>query len=140
MIAADLDAELAALEAMALVELRRKWVKHVKAASPKVSAGLLRLALAHHLQSKAHGGVTPATERRLRELAQGRASPALRSGTRLIREWRGKVHVVAVTEEGRFRWRDQDWTSLSEIAREITGTRWSGPAFFGTKPQRRRAA
>ena len=61
-------------------------------------------------------------------------------GTRFVREWRGKIHVVTVSDEGCYRWQNRDGNSLSEIARTITGTQWSGPAFFGTKPRRKRAA
>ncbi|MET0049365.1 MAG: DUF2924 domain-containing protein [Sedimenticola sp.] len=53
-------------------------------------------------------------------------------GTRLIREWQGVTHEVVVEESG-FRWRQTQYSSLSHIAREITGTRWSGPRFFGLK-------
>ena len=51
-------------------------------------------------------------------------------GTRIIREWQGETHEVIVEESG-FRWRNQKYKSLSHIAREITGSRWSGPRFFG---------
>lgn len=135
----DLDAEIAALDAMPLADLRTAWAKKVRTTPPKVSAGLLRLALAHYLQSKALGGVTKAMERQLTEIAEGSATVRVAPGSRLVREWRGKVHVVTVSEEGRFRWQDKDWNSLSEIARTITGTRWSGPAFFGTKTGKRAA-
>ncbi|WP_310468355.1 DUF2924 domain-containing protein [Sphingomonas sp.] len=137
MIPVDLDAELTALESMPLAELRSAWSRQVGATPPKVSAGLLRLALAHHLQSKAMGGVTKATERKLQEIANGRASGGVAVGTRFVREWRGKVHVVTVAEDGQYRWKDRDWSSLSIIARSITGTQWSGPAFFGTKTNKR---
>ena len=60
-------------------------------------------------------------------------------GTRFAREWRGKVHVVTMSDDGCYRWQDRDWNSLSEIARAITGTQWSGPAFFGTKARKRAA-
>lgn len=136
----DLDVELARLEEMPLAELRVAWGTWLKTSPPKVSAGLLRLALAHHLQSKVLGGVSKSVEKRLRETVAGRSLPAPQAGTRLVREWRGKVHVVSVTNDGRYRWAEQDWNSLSEIARTITGTRWSGPAFFGTKLKPRRAA
>ncbi|MFZ8977248.1 MAG: DUF2924 domain-containing protein [Pseudohongiellaceae bacterium] len=53
-------------------------------------------------------------------------------GTRLVREWHGKNHIVEVEIEG-FRHQGRQYASLSEIAREITGTRWSGPRFFGLK-------
>ena len=59
-----------------------------------------------------------------------KTKPVVREGARLVREWNGEEHVVDVLEEG-YLWRDKTWTSLSAIAREITGTRWSGPRFFG---------
>lgn len=139
MIPIDLEAELTALESMPLAELRSAWSRQVGATPPKVSAGLLRLALAHHLQSKAIGGVTKAMERKLQEIADGHAAARAMPGTRFVREWRGKVHVVTMTEDGQYRWKDRDWPSLSIIARSITGTQWSGPAFFGTKTNKRAA-
>ena len=135
----DLDVELTALETMPLDELRGAWTRHVRSTPPKVSAGLLRLALAHHLQSKVLGGVTKAMARKLQETAGGQTSVRVNAGTRLVREWRGKVHMVTVSDDGRYRWQERDWNSLSEIAREITGTRWSGPAFFGTKARKKAA-
>jgi hypothetical protein len=50
-----------------------------------------------------------------------------------VREWQGRVHVVTVGEDQVIRWYGREWGSLSEVARAITGTRWSGPAFFGLK-------
>lgn len=135
----DLDASLTALETMPLDELRLAWSREVRAAPPKVSAGMLRLALAHHLQSTVMGGVTRTLERKLQEIAGGQRPTTALPGTRLVREWRGKVHLVTVSDEGGYSWQDRDWNSLSEIAREITGTRWSGPAFFGTKPRKKAA-
>ena len=135
----DLDAELTALESMPLAEMRSAWTRQVRTTPPKVSAGLLRLALAHHLQSKVMGGVTKAMERSLQEIAGGTAAMRVNPGTRFVREWRGKVHVVTMTAGGRYRWNDRDWNSLSLIARTITGTQWSGPAFFGTKVRKRAA-
>ena len=139
MIPIDLDAELTALESMPLAELRSAWSRQVGATPPKVSAGLLRVALAHHLQSKAMGGVTKAIERKLQEITKGRAAVRVLPGTRFVREWRGKAHVVTMTEDGCYRWQDRDWPSLSIIARSITGTQWSGPAFFGMKTNKRAA-
>ena len=135
----DLDAQLGLLESMSRAELRAAWNREVRRTPPNVSAGLLRLALAHHLQSKVMSGVTKAMERELQEIADGSAAEQVAPGTRFVREWRGKVHIVTVLDEGRYSWQDRDWNSLSAIARTITGTRWSGPAFFGTKPQKRAA-
>jgi len=66
--------------------------------------------------------------------ARQRTSPnvSYKAGTRLIREWRGISHEVLI-EVNHFVWQQRKYKSLSEIAREITGTRWSGPRFFGLK-------
>lgn len=135
----DLDAQLAGLDLMSRAELRAAWARQIRTTPPNVSAGMFRLALAHHLQSNVLGGVTKAMERKLQDIADGHATVRVSPGTRFVREWRGKVHVVTVAEDGRYQWQDKDWPSLSVIARTITGTQWSGPAFFGTKPSKRAA-
>jgi hypothetical protein len=71
------------------------------------------------------------------DLARARAV-TLKPGARLMREWRGETHDVRVLEEG-FEWRGARWRSLSAIAREITGTQWSGPRFFGLEKTERMA-
>ena len=80
-----------------------------------------------------------ATDRRLRKLGyaptnqeQANASmpSRLQPGTRLVREWNGRTHVVEVVDKG-FIWEGDRHRSLSAIARAITGARWSGPRFFG---------
>lgn len=103
---------------------------------PPASAGLalLRSNLAWHLQAKAEG-LSPGGMRR-RLLAEAGKAGELRvagfkPGTRLIREWQGQTHEVTVLEEG-YEWRGVRYRSLSPIARAITGSRWSGPRFFGT--------
>jgi hypothetical protein len=138
MIPPGLAAELAALESMSRAEVRAAWKRQVRTIPPNVSAGLLRLALAHHLQSNVMGGITKEMERKLQEIAGG-AAARVAPGTRFVREWRGKIHVVTLTEDGRYSWQDREWTSLSMVARAITGTQWSGPAFFGTKTNKRAA-
>lgn len=130
----DLQSEFALLQSMTLEELRLAWVKRIKTSPPRISAGLLRLALAHALQSKALGGISKSTDRKLCELAARNNGPP--PGTRLSRSWQGKLHIVIVTDDGKFRWQAKDWDSLSVIARTITGAHWSGPAFFGTRVKR----
>ena len=67
-------------------------------------------------------------------------SASLKPGSRLVRNWRGKPHDVTIREDG-YLYRDQLYRSLSHIAREITGTNWSGPRFFGlTRTTKRKAA
>ena len=77
---------------------------------------------------------TPEMKRRSRGAASTvrTSSSDLPPATKLSRVWRGVRYEVYVLENGRrFQYRDQTYGSLSEIAREITGTRWSGPRFFG---------
>ncbi len=125
---------VAALEAMSSAALRLRWAELVGGAVPRISPKLLRLALAWELQARAQGGLSRATTRTLDQLAAAktRTTPA-RPGMRLVREWQGRVHVVTVGEDQVIRWDEREWRSLSEVARAITGTRWSGPAFFGLK-------
>lgn len=132
----DCSKELAALESMKRDELRVAWVRRMKTSPPNLSVGMLRLALAHAIQSKAVGGITKLMDRKLRELAAGRTGPT--PGTRFTRAWRGKIHVVTVTDDEKFSWQGKDYNTLSQVACAITGTHWSGPAFFGTR--RRRAS
>lgn len=102
---------------------------------PHVSVRLLRLMMADEIQWRASGRSGPALIRRLAKLASDAPSdrtPRIKPGTRLVREWHGRKHVVEITASG-FEWRGETWTSLSAIAREITGTRWSGPRFFGVR-------
>ena len=130
----DLASELAAIPQLSLAELRARWIALVSAPLPKVKAGLLAPALAFELQAQVLGGPSLALRRRLEQA--GRALTHTRkaeAGTRLAREWNGKLHVVTVGEDGEIRWDGRTWNSLSEVARAITGTRWSGPAFFGHK-------
>jgi Protein of unknown function (DUF2924) len=92
------------------------------------------------VQKQAFGALSDSS-RRLKELASaieansnGPVSQraAIKPGTRLIRQWKDQVHIVNV-EEGKYEYRGARYESLSEIARLITGTRWSGPLFFGLK-------
>jgi len=69
-----------------------------------------------------------------RSAASSKKLPLLpRPGMRLVREWQGVTHIVTVGEDGVLRWNEREWRSLSQIARTITGTQWSGPAFFGLR-------
>ena len=131
---ADCNAEVEALAALSPADLRTRWTAVTGRPPPKVSPKLLRLALAHTLQVKTHGGLSRAARQRLAQVAAGksetRSAPA---GTRLLREWQGTAHVVTIDETGAIHWNEWTWGSLSAVARAITGTRWSGPAFFGLK-------
>jgi hypothetical protein len=140
------ERQIAQLEDLKTDELRAKWRALTGTPFPRVSPKMLRLALAWEIQARAYGGLSRKTQQTLDQLARGlsKTAPA-RPGTRLVREWQGKAHVVMVGEDGVIRWNEREWRSLSEVARAITGTRWSGPAFFGLKTKanaapRKRAA
>jgi hypothetical protein len=126
--------EIARLEALTIAELRERWVRLLGSPAPKVGTKMLRLALAWEIQARALGGLPRATSQALDQLARGKTrTEPHRAGMRLVRAWQGQVHVVEVGEDEVIRWDGRDWRSLSEVARAITGTRWSGPAFFGLK-------
>ena len=105
---------------------------------PRLSRELLVRGIAHRIQEKARGGLAKKLLRKLETIARG--GGALRAGsrtstptgTRLVREWQGQMHEVKVLNDG-FLWNCRVFRSLSEIARQITGTQWSGPRFFGVK-------
>ncbi len=139
-----LTEKLAALADLDAVGLRAEWRRLYRSHPPRhIRRDLLVLAIAWKLQERVYGGLTAAQRRKLADIAEelrknGNLStgPAIRlkPGLRLVREWRGETHDVLVLEEG-FEWNGQRRRSLSAIAREITGTRWSGPLFFGLKPR-----
>jgi hypothetical protein len=136
----SLEDELAALGELSPAQLREKWARVTGRPVPRVSPKLLRLALAWELQAKVHGRLSRKTSQKLAQLAAAKTSTReIQPGMRLVREWNGKLHVVTIGEDKVIRWNDKEWKSLSEVARAITGTRWSGPAFFGLK-QRKAAA
>ncbi len=135
----DPIAELATLSA---AELRARWERTGGRPAPKrASRDLLLRLVAYHLQAQTEGGLSKATRRRLAKLgglngqvSQPPASPTprLKPGCRLIREWHGVTHSVIVLDHG-FDYRGTRYASLSQIARTITGARWSGPLFFGVR-------
>ena len=140
-----LAADLAALEQLSVGELKERWGQfHDSLCPPRMSRVFLLRALAYKVQEKALGGLDRTTRRRLDRaavnVAAGRApappGPKVKPGTRLLREWQGKVHEVIVLESG-VEYRGKSWPSLSAVAREITGTRWSGPRFFGLNGESR---
>ena len=148
----DLEDEIASLPALSKAELLTRWRERLKQAPPShLNKPILVPLLAYRLQEQAFDGLKPAYKRRLRELAEsfernpGRAaktvssSTRIKPGTRLIRQWDGQARQVTVAEEG-FEYKAERYKSLSEIARLITGTRWSGPLFFGLKQSQRNQA
>jgi hypothetical protein len=135
-----LDLELAKLEMLTRGDLQDRWAKLTGHAAPRLSVRMLRLALAYELQVKALGGLSRRSQQRLNQVSADRTvTRDTRPGMRLAREHGGIVHVVCIGEQGQITWNEREWRSLSEVARAITGTRWSGPAFFGLRETRNAA-
>jgi Protein of unknown function (DUF2924) len=125
------DEAARSLESLSLQELREAWRRHGFGAPPALRApDLVRRSLAWLIQTRAYGGVSPGLRRQLR--GDGRLGDGLEPGARIVREWGGVRHEVEVVEGG-YLYAGQRWTSLSPIARQITGTAWNGPAFFGLR-------
>lgn len=135
------DVEISALLAMSHGDLKERWQQVCGAPAPKnLSRRLMMYALVYEVQVKAYGELSRAVKQQLHDIAvpssskgQAATTPVkLSPGTRLMREWRGVVHVVDRTAEG-FMWNGKIYGSLSAIARTITGVRWNGLAFFGLR-------
>ena len=136
----DLDKELDGLRSRPLAEVQHEWTARLLIMPPKVrSADVLARMLAWRVQERQHGGLDPDVKARLRRLGKDsdrepdrpkRIRPSLSPGTTLVREWQGGTHHVRVTDAG-FEYAGRGYGSISEVARAITGTRWSGPRFFG---------
>ena len=134
-------ARVAALKTTPTPDLKAEWRKLFGAEPPPYNRRFLESRLAYRIQELAYGGLKPSTIKRLESLGEQldggkiavrkkRADDRPISGTRLIREWNGRTIAVLVRDDG-FVWEDRQYTSLSQIAREVTGTQWSGPRFFG---------
>jgi len=138
--APDIKDQLAELGRMSRDRLIERWADlYGRSAPPRIRRELLIPFLAYRIQEKAYGGLSEATRAKLKEFsrelerrADRGSATRLKVGTQFLRSWGSATHVVSVTGAG-FDYRGKEYRSLSEIARLITGTRWSGPAFFGLK-------
>jgi len=139
---ASLQQRLASLPGLSKPVLCNLWRQLFKNEPPlKTRRELMLRVIAYRLQEQELGGLSDAQCRRLRQLASALGAnpnaavstrPPIKPGTRLVREWKEQVHVVEVAPES-YQYKGARYESLSEIARLITGTRWSGPLFFGLK-------
>ena len=138
--ASTLSSELAALAILSYTDLHQQWRRHYRVVPPKkISRDILELGIAWKIQEDRLGGLIGRDKRQIAELAKTMEQKAdltkpraltPKPGARLLRTWGGITHEVIATDDG-YVWSGSTWASLSVIAREITGTRWSGPRFFG---------
>jgi hypothetical protein len=138
-----LAAEILSLSDLSTGELRERWkALFGKAPSLEIGRAFLTRAVAYRLQERTYGGLKPSSHRLLARAVEETADDLpnkpqtrmARPGTILVREWQGTAHRVTVLADGVI-FREKRYRSLSEVAREITGIRWSGPRFFGLRSQ-----
>jgi hypothetical protein len=151
--------DLARLPKMRTEQLRALYIEHF-GRTPPVHRNLLIRELAWRTQEERNGGFDAQTRKLLQAAMRSATSvegkrvsddgpaavinrapkrrrkpstsPALPVATRLVREWGGQRHEVTVVENGKaYRYRDRTYRSLTQLAREITGTHQSGLRFFG---------
>jgi hypothetical protein len=137
-----LSEQIATLPSLNKTQLLVIWAENFsKDPPPNLRKELMVPMLAYRMQEREFGGLSHGARRRLREVAASlntekpspeRSDSAPQTGMRLLRVWRGEMHEVIATGNG-YLYRGQTYSSLSKIAREITGTRWSGPLFFGVR-------
>jgi hypothetical protein len=145
---ATLKEELAALPKMSAAQLREKWQRIFREPAPPYTPDLLARGIAYRLQEKVHGGLSKATKREIERLQRQyektgevvtEPCATMKVGTRLVREWGQKQHHVLILEDG-YIYQDRRYSSLSHIARDITGVQWSGPRFFGLRRGRKKGS
>jgi hypothetical protein len=126
-------------------ELKERWRSLYGTEPPQYNREHLIKRLAHRIQELTYGGLSETAKQKMRELLEengfdemggtGKKRPKANRempviGTCLIREWRGNRYEVTVVEGG-FEFEGRRYRSLTAITKAITGTHWSGPAFFG---------
>lgn len=135
----SIPAALAELDRLDMPALKARWESVFDTPAPRGARDFLISRLSYRIQELRLGGLDEATARRLAAMtakmdADGGRKPYAPDlppvGTRLVREWKGVAHTVTITRDG-FEYEGRPYVSLSAIARSITGTRWSGPYFFG---------
>ncbi len=137
----SIAAQLAALPQLSTKALWSLWDRHFPRRPPHPNRPYLISRLAYKLQEAAYGGLPLETRTRLAHIGQrtskirAQRTPGvyLAPGTVLLREFEGREYRVTVTPSGQYELNGQTFKSLSAAARHITGTQWSGPAFFGLK-------
>jgi Protein of unknown function (DUF2924) len=143
------EAELDRLPTKPIVDLRKRYRVLFRTEPPKAfGPDLLRRSIAHRIQEKAYGALSGPTRRLLDQLVKAAVAKPngrlklprrIKPGSELVRTWNGKTYRVMVMADG-FAHDGRTFASLSEVATDITGTRWNGPRFFGLRAGSREAA
>ncbi len=127
------------LEALDLAGLQALWKTRYGQATTLRSTAFLKSQLAWRMQAEALGGMDEAVLKMLAATVKAERGPKLQSGSRLAREWKGRRIEVEVSD-GRYVCDGVAYSSLSQVARAVTGVRWNGPRFFGLRTETNHAA
>ena len=149
-ISANTVARVMALPKMTMAELKAQWRQLFEQEPAVDQRRYLERRIAYRLQelewAKAHADKLSDNRARIDALVEtGALAPRIRNGkpmpgSVMIRNFGGEDHVVTVMPDGRFDYRGQCFTSLSAVAKHITGTPWSGPVFFGLRTSKGKGA
>jgi hypothetical protein len=148
--------QIAGLQRQSVPELKERWRDLFGTEAPAYNRAFLVKRLAYRLQELTHGGLSAATQAKMKDilrgagltedgLTPGTGRSAKRTpnrpilGTRLVRTWRGDRHEVTVVQGG-YEYQGRRYRSLTAITELITGTHWNGPAFFGLRTKRAEAS
>jgi len=134
---AAIEAEVDQIRSLGIDALRNRWRAMFEGNPPPgLTKDIMGRMIAYRIQEKAFGGLDRETTKLLDRFARGEKpnelNRRLKAGTVLVREYRGERHTVTVAPDG-FVWQGTTYSSLSGIARTITGTAWNGPRFFGLR-------
>ena len=143
-IESNVEIALAWLSTAPISALRKRWRGVFKSEPPKAfGPDLLRRSIAYRIQEQAYGGLSKQTQQLLNGLVKAlEAKPQsplkvqrrMQPGSEIVRTWKGADHRVRVLGDG-FTYNGKRYSSLSEVAAKITGTKWNGPRFFGLRPK-----
>ena len=138
----EVENELDRLPKMPIADLRKRYRELFRTEPPKAfGPDLLRRSIAHRIQERIYGGLPRTTQRLLDQLVKAAAAKPngrlelprrIKPGSELVRTWNGRTYRVMVMANG-FAHDGKTFSSLSEIASDITGTNWNGPRFFGLR-------
>ncbi|WP_240127121.1 DUF2924 domain-containing protein [Thermomonas alba] len=139
---ASVAARIAELGHLPMAELWAIWDRYFERRPEHPNRTHVESRIAYKLQEEAFGGLAPETRQRLEAIGVKHSKIKLRArprkfdfapGTVLLREWGEREHRVTVDADGLFEYEGRRFKSLTAVARHISGTHWSGPAFFGLK-------
>lgn len=142
----SIAARVAALPSTPFADLKKLWAQLFDVPMPTHNRSYIERRIAYRMQemdlTKEQSKLLASNKKRIDALLD-QTKPAqkagrgelvrLAPGTVLTREFMGKTHRVVAMPDGQFEYGGKPYNSLTAIANEISGSRWSGPAFFGLR-------